>query len=511
MPQRRILFLDAARLTAYRSGGGMLEAEGSFAADAAGLEAFGAYLAQHRSSIFMLLADVVEEGFQLEDIPFTSGKDRQSILKRKLAQYFYGTPLAVALSHGRLKTGRRDERLLMMALTRPQHFEPWLDVLIDRQAILAGIYSLPQLARELVPANATAELLLITQTHAGLRQTFFVDRQLRFSRLTPLATGSAQESAAATSIEAAKMHQYLSSQRLIDRNKPLTTCVLVHPAQISAMRERCRDSAALHFEFIDLLEEAKRAGLHSPLADTHAEVLFCHLLMRKTPAVQFAPPADRRFYRLWQTRFALKGASAVIFAAGLLFAAKQGLDLQHTREATAQLQAQARLDQQRYDATLQALPKIPLSTDDLRALVDRYTQATRRAEGPAPLLTQLSHSLDAFPPISLDLIEWKVVEKSDAAAGAALPSSPNAPSVIGGGPFAQLTATARLPLGMVGDQRGQLALVADFAKHLGAAPDTIVTILQPPVDTQSGKTLKSGDEKSAPEAPKFSFRLIRKL
>lgn len=511
MPQRRILFLDASRLAAYRSSGGTLEAEGSFAADTAGLEAFGAYLAQHHDSVFMLLADVVEEGFQLEDIPYTSGKDRQSIIKRKLAQYFYGTPLAVALSHGRQKTGRRDERLLMMALTRPQHFESWLDILLDRQAILAGIYTLPQVTRELVPTAAATELLLITQTHAGLRQTFFVDRQLRFSRLTPLATGSARESAVATAIEAAKMHQYLSSQRLIDRNEPLTTHVLVHPAQLSAMRERCRDSVALHFEFIDLLEEAKRVGLHSPLADTHAEVLFCHLLMRKTPAEQFAPPTDRRFYRLWQTRFALKGASAVIFAAGLLFAAKQGLDLQHMLDATAQIQAQSRLDQQRYDATLQALPKIPLSTDDLRALVDRYSQVARRAQGPAPLLAQLSQSLDAFPPISLDQIEWKVIEKIDVATVPGQPPTASAPPAMAGGPFAQVIATARLPLGMVGDQRGQLALVANFAKHLGAAPDTFVTILQPPVDTQSGKTLKSGDEKSSPEAPRFSFRLIRKL
>jgi hypothetical protein len=79
------------------------------------------------------------------------------------------------------------------------------------------------------------------------------------------------------------------------------------------------------------------------------------------------------------------------------------------------------------------------------------------------------------------------------------------------GPYTQATAVARLPITMVGDHRGQLSLVADFARHLGMAPDTLVVILQPPVDTQSGKTLKSGDEKSLPEAPKFIFRVTRKL
>lgn len=513
MPQRRILFLDAIHLAAYRIDGSSIHPDGEFVPDAAGLEAFGAYLRQHRRSIFMLLADVAEEGFQLEEIPHSSGKDRVAIIKRKLAQYFYGTPLTLASSQGRLKTGRRDERLLMMALTRPQHFELWLNVLRDAQSILTGIYSLPQLIHHLLPTDAPAQLLVINQTRSGLRQTFYLDRQLHFSRLSTLATGSEDESAIAAALEAGKMHQYLSSQRLIERNKPLAIRVLVHPARVAALRERCHDSGELRFEFLDLLQEAKRASLHTPLPDSHAEMLFCHLLGRKIPAEQFAPAEARQYHRLWQTRSALKGASAVIFAGGLLFAAKQGLEILHTQGLTEQIQQQTQLDQQRYDATLQALPKIPLSTDNLRALVDQYNQVLKRAPGPAPLLTQLSQSLDAFPTISIEHLEWKISEQLEPASASAAQKNnqPPPPPSMASGPYAQLTVAAQLPIGMVGDNRGQLSLVADFIKHLGAAPDTLVTVLQPPVDTQSGKTLKSGDENSTPEAPKFSFRLTRKL
>ncbi len=507
MPQRRVLFLDTSLLSAYRVGGGKVEREGSFAADAAGLQAFAAYLAHHRRSLFMLLADVVEEGFQLEDIPYSSGKDRIAIIKRKLAQFFYGTPLSVARSQGRLKTGRRDERLLLMALTQPQQFEPWLEALRTAHANLVGIYTVAQLVPTLLPANAPPQQLIITQTRSGLRQSFFVDRQLRFSRLTPLATGSSQESAVATSIETAKMHQYLSSQRLIDRDRPLATRVLVHPAQLAALRDRCRDSAILRFEFADLLQEGKRAGLHTPANDSQAETLFCHLLAKSTPAEQFARSTERRFYRLWLTRFALHAASAVILVSGLLFAAKFGLDIFSLREATEQMRQQTRIDQQRYDAALQALPKIPLTTADLRALVDRYDGVAKRAQGPAPLLSQLSQSLDAFPGIAIESLEWKVVEQLVAAPV----GQPPVPPAMAGGPYVQVKVFARLPIGMVGDQRGQLNLVSEFTKHLGNSPDTLVVILQPPVDTQSGKTLKSGDERSTPEAPEFSFRLIRKL
>lgn len=514
MPQRRILFIDNSRLAAYRIGGGGVQPESLFTLDTAGLEALADYIRHHRSSLFTLLADVAEEGFQLEDIPFSSGKDRAAIIKRKLGQYFYGTPFALAISQGRLKSGRRDERLLLMALTRPQHFEPLMACLRDSQTILAGIYSLPQVISPLLPKDAPQQLLLLTQTHGGLRQSFFVDRQLRFSRLTPLVTGSAEESAIATALEAGKMHQYLASQRLIERNRPLATRVIVHPVQVAAMRERCRDTAELRFEYVDLLQEAKRAGLNSAIPDSLADTLFCHLAAKQSPAEQFAPAEERQYYRLWQTRFALKGTSAVILTAGLLFAAKLGLDLLQTSDATEQIRQQTLLDQQRYDASMQALPKIPVSTADLRALVDRYDQVVKRAQGPAPLLIQLSQSLDAFPAIAVEKVDWKISEEFIPAGGSA--GSPIAPAIAApanmtGGPYAHAIVAASLPLGMVSNHRAQLELVAEFAKHLGSVPDTTVTIVQPPVDTQSGKTLRSSDEKNTLEAPRFVFRLTRKL
>jgi hypothetical protein len=125
------------------------------------------------------------------------------------------------------------------------------------------------------------------------------------------------------------------------------------------------------------------------------------------------------------------------------------------------------------------------------------------------LLVQISQSLDAFPPINIDRIEWAIVEQI-APAGVGNVAQPIPPPLMSG-PHAQATVIARLPIAMIGDHRGQLSMVSDFAKHLGTTTDTFVTILQQPVDTQSGKMLKSGDEKSTPEAPKFIFRVTRKL
>ncbi len=127
--------------------------------------------------------------------------------------------------------------------------------------------------------------------------------------------------------------------------------------------------------------------------------------------------------------------------------------------------------------------------------MDRYDQVVKRAQGPAPLLIQLSQSLDAFPAITVEKVDWKISEEP----------------IPAGGPYAHAIVAASLPLGMISNHRAQLALVADFTKHLGSVPDTTVTIVQPPVDTQSGKTLRSSDEKNTLEAPRFVFRLTRKL
>lgn len=512
MPQRRVLFFDNSRLTAYRVHGGAVLHEASFAADEAGLAAFGDYLQQHRPSLFLILADVAEESFQTEDIPYSTGKDRQAILQRKLAQHFYGTPYALAQSQGRLKSGRRDERMLLMALTQPQHLEPWIGVLQRNKAILAGIHSLPQTIAGVLPAKPSGQLLLLTLTHAGLRQTFFEDGQMRFSRLTPLIHDATDASAIAAASEAVKMHQYLASQRLIERDKPLVTRVLVHPVEATAMRAHCLSNTSLRFEIIDLLEEARRVGLRTPLVNSQADMLFCHLLARKAPAEQFAQPEELGYYRLWQTRFGLKITGALALASAALFVAHQGFDILQLQDGIEQARQQARLNQEQYTAKMQALPKIPVSPEDLRTLIGRYDQVKLRAQGPAPLLAQISRSLDEFPLINIDRIEWAIVEQIiPASSGVAGAVAQPVPPQLMNGPHAQATVTARLPITMVGDHRGQLSMVSDFTRHLGTTIDTHVSILQQPVDTQSGKTLKSGDEKSTPEAPRFIFRVTRKL
>ena len=78
MPQQRLLYLDANRLSASLWHNGTLREEGHFPHDEAGVAAFSEYLAQHRGSIFQMLADIPDEGFQIEVLPYAQGADRRA-------------------------------------------------------------------------------------------------------------------------------------------------------------------------------------------------------------------------------------------------------------------------------------------------------------------------------------------------------------------------------------------------------------------------------------------------
>lgn len=509
MPARRILLVDANRLTAYLWRPGHTQHEAGFVADPAGLAAFSEYLRTCRSSLFYLLADVAEEGFQVEEVPFVRGRDREALIQRKLAQYYYGTPLAMAISLGRTTEGRRDERLLFSGLSSYGQFEPWLLAMREAEAQLAGVYAVPMILAEAVSRQMAGipQALLISASQAGLRQTFFDHGQLRFSRLTPVAN-SIDELADACATETDKMVQYLTGQRMIARGTPLPTFVLAHPAEFPIIGRHCNNSEKSVFEFLDLVTLSRQHGQSRAPGNSMADSLLLHLLATRTPRQQFAPAEDRHFFRLWQLRFGLHAAGVGVLAASLLFALVRGIDLYSLSEQERDLAAQIQVDKRRYDSILETLPKIPLSNDDLRSLTDRTDLMMRRSPGLEPVLAHLSRGLARNPRIELARLDWRLANRPD---DTAAPGDNPRETANGDGSFILLDVEAQLPLAMVGDHRAQIETVNALIDSLkGEGIELRIVTL--PFETESGKLLKSGAESAARiDPPRFAFRMVRKL
>lgn len=518
MAAKRILLLDGPVLTAHCWAAGRIRFEGEFSHEPVGLEALGAYLRKHRSSLFYLLADLAEEGFQLEDLPYVQGSDRDALLQRRLSQYYYNTPLAAAISLGRAKEGRRDEKVLFAALTRIETFTPWLDTLREAEAILAGVYSVPLVLAGFAPQllGTGGPVLFVSLTRGGVRQTFFDNGKLHFSRLSQLATRGLDEIGRTCATDSAKIFQYLVAQRQIPRGVPLRTVVLANAVQMPDLKEFCRNTNDLHFEFVDLDVTARKLGLKDLPADSNADNLLIHCLATRTPPRQFAPGAERRFHRLWQLRFALTSVAWIVLASCLLYAGKTALNIYELRDAIDTTKSTIAADTQRYKSILEGLPKVNLSPENLRLLISRFDALQRRNPGLEPLLTHLSVALSENSRIELTRLEWKITDRLDGgkiAAEDAKRSGVAPAAATGAASWMTIEIQAQLPLGLVTDQRAQIELIEGFATRL-REKQTDVRILSRPFDIESDKPLKStGDrgEAQATDVPKFSLRIARPL
>lgn len=507
MAAKRILLADGTGLTAHYWRAGRIKFEAEFSNEPAGLEALANYVKKHRSSLFYLLADIAEEGFQLEDLPYVQGGDRSALLKRRLSQYFYNTPLALAISLGRAKDGRRDEKILFAALTRPEALTPWLDTLRESEAILAGVYSVPlvlaQFGTQILGTDGP--VLLLTLSHGGVRQTFFDQGKLHFSRLSQLATRSIDEIGRVCASDSAKIFQYLVAQRQIPRGSALRTVILAEAGEARTLQDYCQSSAEIQFEYVELGASAKKLRLKDAVENSSVDGLLMHGVASKPPAHQFAPASETRFHRIWKFRTALTSVAWVVLGACLLFAGKSALRVAELRDQTDLTRLATAEDTRRYDAILDALPKVNLTPDNLRELTSRYDALQKRLPALEPMLIHLSQALNENPRIELGRLTWRLADSPDAVPNSG-PPRPNAAA------WMVVEIEAQLPLVLVSDQRAQLALIDHFAARLRAAK-TDVRILSRPFDIESDKSLRStGDARaSGADVPKFSLRLARPL
>ena len=503
MKNSRLLYLDAHQLTACRWRSGELTNEAVFTSSAEGLQQFGAYLDQHQRSVFSLLANVAEEGFQIETIPFLRGADRQAIIRRKLGQLFFNAALTTSLSLGHEKSRRKDERVLLAALTNRAFFAPWLDAIAKAGVALSGIYSLPLLAPSLLRRLGIDDepCLLLTIQDQSIRQSYLEKGELCFSRLTPLRNNSIAGIAQSFCAEAQKLLQYLVSQRLIARQQSITAHLLAHPSAFKAIAQSCSDSATIRYQVLDIEDCAKKTGLRMAPQATHCEALFLNLLASAPPRAQFANEAQLHDHQLRQIRSALYGASAATLAGCLLFAGAQRFETLALNQQTALLSSEASLARSRYAEIVKTFPPIPTDHQTLRRVIDRYLALEKQDATPDGLYRAISRALNDSPAVELDRIDWQV-DGIDTAA----PQGPDQ--------AASETAIVRgtLKLGANASARQLLAAFNVLVESLKANPKLQVSVLQRPFDIESAKSLKGSDIADQDHQPRsFALQLSRKI
>lgn len=530
--RRRALIIRADGAEAYdlRRGKGTLEA--AFTLDELAL--FQGYCQSRRSSQFVVLADLVEEEFQFETIPYVIGPTRTQLLARKFEQLYRNMPYRACASIGRevnpaANSRRRDERVLFMALTNQQALNPWLEVMHGERNQVRGVYS-PALASSWLGGYAALggrSVLAVTLNRAGLRQVYLENGQPRFSRLASFQIDQLIAAGPRVAAEIARTQQYLATMRWLRREPgPLEVLIFCPPGVRAAWRTACVNTDRLEFTFTDLSAPAAQlAALPGGLRGTGSDDLFADSLwasglLQRIPKVNFAPSWTSEHFSLWRWRAAIVTTGAVACAAGIATGAVlygQAKTIEY--QGDSQMASMTRANTQ-YQSIAKSFPKTLTSPEQLRGAVMALDPLAIRPLGPEPILILISQALVQAPAFALDKIDWLSSANPDAAAGSvapraapAAPRAPTVPATTAAERYEVVILSGALSQERAATPRRKVAAARAAIDALRRIPGVEVTPLRLPMDVSPTGALKGGDDdsKAVEAAEPIVLRVSRKV
>jgi hypothetical protein len=532
---KHFLYLTNARLVSLVSARGRIVSRREFAVAGAGANAFERYLAGMTHVPTYIFTDLAEEDFRLDTIPHVGGRDREALLTRKLSQIFRSTQFRHALLQGRETEGRRDDRVLYTAVTNAEVLRPWLEIIERLKVPLAGIYS-----SAVFSARVLDELdllfphtLLVTFTPGdAMRQTYFRDREIKFSRLTPIDLEEGQTLGTMIAEETTRTWQYLDSLRHFSQDDRLEVCILLHKNDRAAIESALRDFAQLQYRLLDIEQVAQKLGLKPPPLDSTAEEVIVHLFLLRKADNHYASPELRRHATQRNARIAIQLAALAILVASLGWG---GWNLSRVFEASV---ADERVAQQmnalnrEYEQINKALPTFGVGGSTMRDAVTFYNGSIRGFPMLADFVVPLSQVIRAHPNVRLSQLAWQATDDAKATPRITTMPSRDAPPVkavartaelappvaaddgtnptFAGGRYevAVMEATVRVS---ANDFRGAMAEVERLAAEIAMVPGFQADVLDSPLDTSPNLALQGRLSESEPSfmEPRFTLRIVR--
>lgn len=507
--ETRVLLVGGERAILHLFEGGELAHAYIFGADDTGLVAFSRCLEDIGPAPICVLLDIVEEEYRQDTIPHVTGADRRAVLERKYARLFRGTPYHSALFQGRESGERRDDRVLLTAITRPELVTPWIERLLDKRAPIVGIYSLPIVSQGVlrrIGATGPNVLLISLQKTSGLRQSFFRDGQLKISRLAHMPRLGSVPFAAHLMGEVEKLRRYLNSMALIAADHPLSIYILSHGPLLAELEQHCRDSEREKFFLLDVEEVCRRLGMKRTGESHYADLVFARQVLARAPLQSYARSQDTQYYAQHRARLALSVAGIMLLLASAGWSGFNFIEGVLLKEQALDAAQKAAFYHQRFEMARAKLPATPVEPRDIKTAVDAVAALREHRATPRQLLAVLGSALDAAPSIRLDAVDWR----SGNAEQAGIEPAAVTPGVeLGQASYDhyEVTEVDGHLAPFDGDYRRAIALVDRFAGALRAHADvTSVEVMQYPLDVRSDASV-SGSTNNSDRQAAAAFRL----
>jgi hypothetical protein len=407
---KHFLYLTNDKLIALIWSGGAIVERDVFNATDADSSQFTAYLARHHAVPTYVVTDLIEEDFRIDTVPHLRGGDQEAILGRKLAQLYRATTYRHAIVQEREAEGRRDDRVLYHAITNPDLVKPWLAALERAEVPLEGIYSSAVLSTRL-PKELNVffphTLLVTIVPDFGLRQTYFQNKHIKFSRLTPIVYDEGQSVGTLIAAETSRTWQYLDSLRFFGGGDSLEVCIMVHARDRDMVTEAIRTFPLLKYRFLDIEEVAAKIKLKPAPASSHAEEILVHLFAQGSIENHFAEKEQMRAAKYRRAKIGLYGLTAGLLAVGVCGAA---FNLYQAASTSAEIDRRSQITRGIQGETQRITKEMSgqtAATDTVRDS-SAFFRAQMRPAPPAPgsFLKAFATVWTEFPDMRLVQVVW---------------------------------------------------------------------------------------------------------
>ena len=545
---KHFLYLTNDKLIALIWKNGAIVERDVFGATELGMSAFTTYIAQHQGIATYIVTDLIEEDFRLDTVPHLRGSDLDAVIGRKLAQLYRASPFRHGIIQGREEEGRRDDKILYHAVTNPEILKPLLAAIERAEIPLEGIYSSAVLSGKLLEALQTFfqhTLLVTIVPDFGLRQTYFQNKQIKFSRLTPIIFDEGQPAGELIAAETSRTWQYLDSLRFFASGETLEVSILVHARDRQMVTEAIRSYPLIQYRFLDIDEVAAKLKLKPAPVSSHAEELLVHLYAQARIDNHFAAPEQRRFSTYKRLRFGLFALTAGILAActvaamfNLYEASRISTEIDRRTAALKPLQIE-------YRAVVDEISKQTAASETVRDASGFFKQYMRPSPAsPGDFLRAFSQALSEFPNIQLLQLVWAPVAdanttpfytasaaqgtgllQSTTRAGNTAAGAPGANSVVAtpqaapvavedptlsDGKFQALVVEAAIAP-FDGNFRKAVNDINVFVVRINQLPDVRATVIVEPLDVRTSASIMSSEAPQAAVLPvaRFVLKLVR--
>lgn len=286
----RIFYFSGYRMTVFDWDEKTLISSRDFLPNTAGFADFEYLLQQSIKMPARLLVDMIEEDFRRETIPHVNLFDRKGLINRLIDKHYRDERYVHAKVLDRSKMGRKDDRVLLSALTNTALLAPWLDRIEQCNARLAGIWSIPLLTDRLlrpIVGEDKHSLIVSRQVRSALRNSYFRDGKLLLSRQAKFDKDMWDKDdfeGVIANLERGtiEIYNFLLNQRIMESGDYLNVYCILEQDQLEDARALASNTPQVHYTFFSLERLFDNFSIQG--CENHgAAALFAYLCTRTNP------------------------------------------------------------------------------------------------------------------------------------------------------------------------------------------------------------------------------------